>query len=201
MTVLSLSSSRSVDISLKEYFKSRDIRVTRSTRFDRSTGRMIFSTIKQIAFSLFFLSMYIPTPNSFEGIETAITREEEFSRETHFSLQLFSLLPDNRNDPKSLRNEWEKSRGRPIREGLKLGTKSIPGDGEDVAEEGTRPIACIDQRYTGHRSNPSQHDPRLSRSSQWKPQLTNGRTPTYAGFRTSLQTHRPTTSCQIEPVS
>ena len=198
MTVLSLSSSRSVDISLKEYFKSRDIRVTRSTRFDRSTGRMIFSTIKQIAFSLFFLSMYIPTPNSFEGIETAITREEEFSRETHFSLQLFSLLPDNRNDPKSLRNEWEKSRGRPIREGLKLGTKSIPGDGEDVAEEGTRPIACIDQRYTGHRSNPSQHDPR---SSQWKPQLTNGRTPTYAGFRTSLQTHRPTTSCQIEPVS
>lgn len=168
-------------LKLKEYFKSRENPFKTNDRFVRSINSTIFSIIKQIG--CFFLSIPIHQPLTLSRSWT-ITGEEEFSRETlgHTFLSN-SLFPDNWNDPKSLRNEWEKSRDWPIREGLKLGTKSGVFRKTGVVEGQDRSLALINAiSCTGiAQIHPSSSPPPRALSlyphldPAWKPQLTNGR--------------------------
>lgn len=156
---------------------------------DRSRRRSSRSNKTNRHCSLFppplFSFLYTRTPNSFEGLNGDNRRRGVFARDarTHFSLQLPPPLPVTPiTDPKSLRNEWEKSRGwLADKRRVEIGNKerSILGDGCRRGRDKTDRLhwsTLCGISYTGHRSNPStrlvsrpyrlpQHDPHLSRSS------------------------------------
>lgn len=156
---------------------------------DRSRRRSSRSNKTNRHCSLFppplFSFLYTRTPNSFEGLNGDNRRRGVFARDarTHFSLQLPPPLPVTPiTDPKSLRNEWEKSRGwLADKRRVEIGNKerSILGDGCRRGRDKTDRLhwsTLYGISYTGHRSNPStrlvsrpyrlpQHDPHLSRSS------------------------------------
>lgn len=168
-----------------------------SYRFARSIDQEddLPDLIKQIgialSFPLPFFPFYIHEPLTLSRGWTAITGEEEFSRETlgHTFLSN-SLLPVTPiTDPKSLRNEWEKSRGwLADKRRVEIGNKerSILGDGcrrgRDKTDRlhwstvyRTRGIAQIHPLGSYRALIGSPNTILTSLDPAWKPQLTNGR--------------------------
>lgn len=163
---------------------------------DRSRRRSSRSNKTNRHCSLFppplFSFLYTRTPNSFEGLNGDNRRRGVFARDarTHFSLQLPPPLPVTPiTDPKSLRNEWEKSRGwLADKRRVEIGNKerSILGDGcrrgRDKTDRlhwstvyRTRGIAQIHPLGSYRALIGSPNTILTSLDPAWKPQLTNGR--------------------------